>query len=546
MAVYRIEATDGSQFDIEGPEDATERELSAFAEQAFSQKPERSLADYRALNQPEEVDATGSFLENLGAGAGKAFYDVARGAEQLVTPDKNDMASLVSGDKRSDIQREIDDARQLERQLMETGGGVTGNILGNIAITAPLMAIPGVNTIKGSAMLGGALGASQPVATGQSRAANAGLGALGGAAGGALNKGLARVVRPNTSPQVSKLIKEGTVLTPGQILGGAAKSAEDKLASVPILGDAITHAQRRSVESFNKSALDRALAPIGQKASGIGREGIIDVQQKLSDAYGKLLPNLKFAADRQFADDLLKLQQMASQLPPAQAAQFEKVFRQQLIGKMTPNGLMNGESYKEVESQLLSMAKGYAGDADFDKRNLGAAIGELVNSMKATLARSNPAHADQLKRINEGWANYARLRGAASGQGAAEGVFTPAQLSSAVKAQDKSVGKGSFAQGKALMQDLSDAGKTVIGSKYPDSGTAGRMLLGIGGLGAGAIHPGIPLGLLGGAAAYGPRISGRAMQAILSQRPDKAVALAKALMKAGPATAVAGSELAQP
>ena len=65
---------------------------------------------------------------------------------------------------------------------------------------------------------------------------------------------------------------------------------------------------------------------------------------------------------------------------------------------------------------------------------------------------------------------------AASSVAAKDGVFTPAQLHAAVKAKDKSMDKGAFARGNALMQDLSSAGKNVLPSNIPDSGTAGRLL----------------------------------------------------------------------
>ena len=80
---------------------------------------------------------------------------------------------------------------------------------------------------------------------------------------------------------------------------------------------------------------------------------------------------------------------------------------------------------------------------------------------------------------------------------AEEGVFSPAQLQNAVRAMDKSKDKARFAEGKALMQDLSESGKTVLGSKVPDSGTPYRTMAGIlasGGAGLSG-YPGIAAGL---------------------------------------------------
>jgi hypothetical protein len=56
---------------------------------------------------------------------------------------------------------------------------------------------------------------------------------------------------------------------------------------------------------------------------------------------------------------------------------------------------------------------------------------------------------------------------------------------------DPSKGKRAYAQGKAMMQDLSDSGRSVLGQTVPDSGTTGRALtagLALGGLGAANEH----------------------------------------------------------
>ena len=79
------------------------------------------------------------------------------------------------------------------------------------------------------------------------------------------------------------------------------------------------------------------------------------------------------------------------------------------------------------------------------------------------------------KAANTGWANFKRVQRAAGYVGTEDGVFTPAQLQAAVRAADRSKDKARFAEGTALMQDLSSAGKSVLGTKTPNSGTADRL-----------------------------------------------------------------------
>ena len=94
------------------------------------------------------------------------------------------------------------------------------------------------------------------------------------------------------------------------------------------------------------------------------------------------------------------------------------------------------------------------------------------------------------------------MQAAAGKTGAAEGVFTPAQLGQAVREMDTSARHSAFARGDAPMQELSDAGRNVLSVRTPNSGTADRLLTAT--LGAGAATWAIPLtALLGGGAALG-------------------------------------------
>jgi hypothetical protein len=313
-----------------------------------------------------------------------------------------------------------------------------------------------------------------------------------------------------------------------------------------LLGDAITYARKQGLNEFNSAALARALKSIGEKTENIGREGIADVREKLSSAYNTLLPKLTFKADATFTSDLANLKQLASQLPEQEARQFENLIINQLEKKMTPSGLMSGDTLKIVESKLNTDAKGYLSSDDHDVRQLGSALEEALNLVRQNLQRTNPVAAKELNKINEGYAQYAKLRDAASRQGSLEGKFTPAQLAAAVRGQDKTVGKRAYSEGTALMQDLTDAGKSVLSPKYPDSGTAGRAanIAGVGAAGTGYISPEV---LTGGAIASLPYLPyGRqAMAAMLAKRPTSAKEAAEAIRRLGPYSAPAASQFNQ-
>lgn len=370
----------------------------------------------------------------------------------------------------------------------------------------------------------------------------------GAAIGGAVSPvmgGIANAVKPETSKYVQLLMKEGVTPTSGQIMGGTANALESKMQSLPITGDMITAGKKSAINQFNTAALNRALSPIGESVDTIGREGVKQVRQKLQNAYDDLLPKMSFKPDQQFNTEYANLQNMAQGLGDKERAKFTSVMND-VLSKISPNGSMDGETFKIVESKLNQEAKKFSGSADAYQKELGDALNEGLRIFRSTLPRVNPAHAEQLSKINTGWANYARLRQAASStaSGANEGVFTPAQLAMAIRMQDKTAGKGASAEGSALMQDLAEAGTNVLGSKYPDSGTAGRLLLGGGALSSAAVNPLIPAGLaLGGLPFVGPGKS--AMAALLTKRPANSAKLAAQLRKISPAISAAAPIMMQ-
>ncbi len=503
-------------------------------------------------------------LESIGASLGKGFGSTVLGAQQLV----GQGAKAVGLDNVGSWL--VNDANQglknLQSQIAPYAAAhpvatTAGEIGGSIGATLPLGALgAGASTLGGAARSGalvGGLGAlASPVDPNSQnfwgdKAQQAALGAATGGLLGGATYGVGRALSPNISPDVQMLMDKGVTPTPGQILGGGFARTESKLTSVPLLGDLIKNAQQRAVGQFNEAAYNQALAPIGEKFSGkVGQEGIEQVGNKIGAVYDKVLPQMQMRVDPQFQTDVINLGQMAQSLPDSQQNTFMRVLKTQIFDKLGPQGNMDGQTLKGVQSELARTAKGYLGDASFDNRQLGAAVSALRDAIDSNLTRVNPPDLSrQLANANEAWANFTRLRAAASSIGAAnnEGVFTAAQLQNAVKAGDKSVGKGQFATGNALMQDLSSAGQSVLGSKYPDSGTAGRGLMAIlapGGIAAGLTTAPMPtfatLGGIGLGSLPYTAAGQRAAAALLTSRPQFAKAVGNAVSKFGPAIVPGG------
>lgn len=436
------------------------------------------------------------------------------------------------------------------RKAQGGGGFDAYRLIGNIAGNAPLAYLaPGATTLPGAIASGAAAGAAGGSLTPVQNAGDdfwsqklkqIGIGAATGAATGGAGKIIQKTLQPAVNPDVQLLMSKGVTPTPGQIIGGSAARTEEKLTSVPILGDMIKNSQRRAIHQLNVAAYNDALAPIGQKVTTqqIGREGVEAVQQKISAAYNDLLPKLNLQVDGQLASDVNRIASSADTMPPEQAQQFVNIIQNKVGSQLSAGGTMDGATFKTVESELTKLSKQYGADPSAFNKQLGDHVSQLQTALRDTLERSNPQHAGELGKINLAYANFAKVRDAASRLGNENGIFTPAQLHSAVRAGDKSVGKGKFATGNALGQDLSEAGKNVLGATYPNSGTPGRMFLGalLGG-GAGSLamtHPGVPIAAGLSMLPYtgiGQRISAGLLA---GQRPQAFSALSAGIGKALP------------
>lgn len=434
-------------------------------------------------------------------------------------------------------QRVAQDEQQYQEARRATGqeGMDWWRLAGNVAGTIPMSgaapaAATGLGRVAVGAGQGALFGGLQPVTEGpyaENKLFQMGAGAAAGGAVAGVGNALARLVSPraSTNPQVQTLLDEGVVPTPGQIMGGTARQVEDKAMSVPILGDAIRSARNRGIEELNEAALNRVVAPLGQTVNATGREGVRQANSIISQAYDDVLPRVTFRADGQFARELGQLQQMAASMPPAQAQQFENIVRTQVGSRLTPQGIATGRNFKDIESELGRLAQDYLHSGAAGERQLGTALSELQRSMREALQRTNPDVASELGRINQSYAMLTRIQRAAGGSGATDGVFTPAQLSSAVRASDRTARKGAFARGDALMQDLSDAAKGVMQGTVPNSGTADRLLLSGG---AAIVSPMSALGLGAASAPYLPAIN-RLAAAALARRPQFAPRVAEAI-----------------
>lgn len=350
-------------------------------------------------------------------------------------------------------------------------------------------------------------------------------------------KGVGGVVKGAQNQAAKRLMAQGVTPTPGQILGGGWKKAEDALESIPVLGSAIGGGRQRANMQLNKAAYDRALNPIGESAKNVevGSAGIAHVSDKLSEAYEALLPKINLLPDDDLVGSIIStLDEVKSSIDPKAFKTLERIIDNKVMSKLSSGEAISGAQLKTIQSELSGLSSKYGASTTASDRFIGEALSDVQAAFRQSLIKSNPNFAAELKAIDTGYANYARLRKAGGAAGAElEGGFTPAQLRAGIKATDKSLDKGDFARGRALMQDLSRDAQTVMGNKLPTSGSVERGIL-ASLLAGGAYLDPLTAGLVGaGSVPYLPGAQ-RFLAGMLTKRPNMATPIGKGIKQYGP------------
>lgn len=434
-------------------------------------------------------------------GAAAGFGRMALGAQELVgkgleAAGADTAGQWLVGDARKGLARLAGDMAPDE--AAHPWASAVGEVVGSSIAPGGAAAKIGGSAVRMGMTAGALSGLLEPAPDDENFLKSKAIGtAEGGVVGGMMpyvGGRIAAAVKPTFRAAAQKLIDEGVYLTPGQLAGGVVKRAEDIMASIPGLGVAVRSGLKRSYDSFNRAAVNRALEPIGEKLPASinpGRDAVDYVAHRLGDAYDKVIPKMAGSLDADLKSDIVKVAQLGANLPPELSGQLNRVIQHDLLAKFTPGGRTSGQAMQDLGSQLGGMSDTMRIDKDPDVRRLGTAIRELDASIDRMMDRSNPGLAAQKKVIDAAYANFKIVERAAGGVGAPGGVFSPAQLLNAVKAGNKSKDKAAFARGNALMQDLADAAKDILPPQVPDSGTPERLLMSSALSGSAFANPGL-------------------------------------------------------
>lgn len=416
------------------------------------------------------------------------------------------------------------------------GGEVAGAIgasLGAGGIAARVLPTlgAGATSLIGDTAYGAAFGAGENNDNRVGGAVAGGLGAAAGNLGGqAVVRGVAGAVAPQVSEGVRFLRDNGVRTTLGQSLGPAASRLEEKLVSVPVLGDLIRNGRQRALGDFNTGVMNDALGRVGGAIpDGLdGTAAMAHGQQVFDDAYSNARGQMQLVPDAQMASDLTDLSTRVAngQLSEASANRLGTIYQAEVLRRMQNGGPVSGDTYKTISSRLGTLQRGTrATDPE-----LSNAIGEMQGVIDQTARRSSPPEAAAaMDAADEGYALWTRVERAAAMRGGDTATFTPSQLDAAVQRGDGSVRSRAYLRGDALGQDWATHGKDILRDAVPNSGTADRGIAAalVGGIGALNPKTLIPAGALAGA--YAPGVRDVLSSVIAAERGPGAMAVADAL-----------------
>ncbi len=376
----------------------------------YAEQDNNPFAKYLVKEPSYDPTAGMSAFERFAAGMGKGVADLGRGIGQRL--------GLVD-------QATIDEARRLDAPLARTTAGTIGNFAGQAAAALPAAFIPGANTMVGSALLGGALGAAQPTAENESALVNTAFGAGGGMAGKYAADKILRMLQGSGASSMSGASSQasatpgvasasttvsggatargtgggynfGTVgedvsaglnaptraamergrdlgmqLTPGQASGSRAlQQLEAKLESQPM-----TSGQFNAIKANNATVLNRAAAnAIGETADTVDSAVLAQAHDRIGNVYRMVADQRPRAIDPdQFLTRLSGVEREYEGLLPVNISDNPLVRR--LFG-YAERGQATGEQLQDIASKLGKAAHSNMTSANGD-RQLGMALNEV-------------------------------------------------------------------------------------------------------------------------------------------------------------------------
>ncbi|MEF3075162.1 hypothetical protein V2P20_09005 [Methylobacter sp. Wu1] len=448
--------------------------------QESSQQPEQPSF---SVNPTDGMSTTDLLLAGTGAG----LTSVARGAGQRL----RDVLPQEWSDKLSlPTEKDVEEARKLEKPLMDTAAGKIGNFVGEIV---PGLLLPGGGLLKTMAS-GAGLGALQQTGEGESALKNAAIGAAGGALGYGAVAGAGRLLRPvrselsDSGKALAQKAKDmGIDLDAAQLSGSKPlRIINSVLNDLPLSSGAQQAKNELQHKQFN-SAIAKTM---GSNADLLNEAAMAEIKSRVGGGIGDIADRNRFTFDN---DMLTKLTQHSFDAQRFETGDVQKIVNNYIddfMSKVEPNGTVSGQAYRKLDSALGARARGTTNG------DLRQALGNLRETLREGMDKSiSPQDAAEWSKLRGQYRNMKLIEPLAAKS--VDGNISPNALLNAANKGSKNA-----AYQSNDLKDLGKIGKEFL-QEFPSSGTAQRnfyteALTNPLGIGAAGFLAGGPVGALAG------------------------------------------------
>lgn len=415
--------------------EALRRMAELEAKAGGSSLPKSSSRSQASQYAGQDVGQMGSFMRGLG-GAKTAFDRAAMGLKGLVTDLTPEDRALLAGG------RAFQDEGGLAATVGSIGADVGMSLAPGAAVTKLTAAKPLLTRTLSQLGLGTGYGA---LTSPEDRTAGAVGGGLGTAAGMGVNRLAGGLIKPLVSKDAQALMAQGIQPTPGQAIGGAVNTAEQKLKSLPLIGDVIRSGRDRAVNEFNEKAIQTAVPG----ATGFGDEALIAARQTLGDKYDEILDKIP-KMNLEKGPILQTARSAANDGSLGLNDASKKYINQYVANTMLGRGsAIDGQAAKKIESDLLKVIQNKRSSQLAEDRNIAEALSKVHGTWRDSLASmaesAVPGSGKELLENNRNYRAFIALDRAGAYRGnqnlaanEVAGRFTPNSLRRSIEVSDTS------------------------------------------------------------------------------------------------------------
>ncbi len=418
MPTYEITAPNGKRYQISG-EGTQEQALAHFQKR------------YASTFDPSEVDPSSKEFQDkygpmsnsaairssdkgplftqaqeyrdLAAGAGKFFTDIGLGARQVAnTVRRGGIVQEMLSDKPEDtaLEQEAAAKRETDRPLMETGAGKAGFVGASLVSAIPSLAIPGANTVAGSAAIGGAYGALQPTTSARERAANTAIGAAASGASQYIGQKISqfvgnRIANKTTAAEASQAQNavRDTTLRDARRAGYVVPPSTTNPTVTNRLAESVSGkaATQQAAALRNQATTNRLIREDLGLAEGapLTRESLKTIRERAGNVYRAMKSAGEVAVDSAYLDDLAGLTQsvdeVAKDFPDANVAAGKEI--NDLVDTLLRDKFRVSSAVEYTKQLRAAAGANLAYGADPTRRALGRAQWEAAGALEDVVVR---------------------------------------------------------------------------------------------------------------------------------------------------------------